>query len=92
MMPSGLTFPSGSTAEISATDDSQPGSSHIKIKVSQQETTPQRFIDHSAQVNDKDQGATDEVGSDRPSTPRGNESVQTFSEDFRSDRNLDPIF
>nr|KIR86478.1 glucosamine 6-phosphate N-acetyltransferase [Cryptococcus tetragattii IND107] len=92
MMPSGLTFPSGSTAEISATDDSQPGSSHIKIKVSQQETTPQRLIDHSAQVNDKDQGATDEVGSDRPSTPRGNESVQTFSEDFRSDRNLDPIF
>lgn len=91
-MPSGLTFSSGVTAEISAIDDSQPGSSHTKIKISQQETTPQRLVDHSAQVNDKDQGAADEVGSDRPSTPQGNESVQTFPEDFRSDRNLDPIF
>lgn len=91
-MPSGLTFSSDVTAEISATDDSQPGSSHTKIKISQQETTPQRLVDHSAQVNDKDQGATDEVGSDRPSTPQGNESVLTFPENFRSDRNLDPIF
>ncbi|WVQ90002.1 hypothetical protein IAS59_003778 [Cryptococcus gattii] len=92
IMPSGLTFSSGVIAEISASDGSQPGSSHTKIKISQQETRPQRLVDHSAQVNDKDQGATDEVGSDRPSTPQGNESVQTFPEHFRSDRNLDPIF
>lgn len=87
-----MAFSSGVNAEVSVIDDPQPGSSHTKIKILQQETTPQRLVDHSAQISDKDQRATDETDDYRPNTLQDTETVQTLLEDFPSNKDLDLLF
>ncbi|OWZ75844.1 glucosamine 6-phosphate N-acetyltransferase [Cryptococcus neoformans Tu401-1] len=92
ILPSSSAFSNGASAEISAIDDPQPGSSRTKVKILQQETTSQRLIDHSAQINDKDQWATDEVDDDRPNKLQGTEIAQTFLKNSPSNKDLDLLF